>query len=120
MAQTQVVADPFLLVGTVLEGRFRVERQVAEGGFGVVYLAHQMNLDRPVAIKVLKTPDGFDDRARADFHDKFAREAKTIARMRHANIVDAYDFGISEMPSGERAPWMALEWIDGTTLERLL
>lgn len=117
MTDPEARRDPFRLVGTELDGRFRVERELAEGGFGVVYYAVQVALDRPVALKVLKTPPGLDDGARALFREKFAAEAKTIARIRHPHIVDVYDFGISKMPGGEQAPWMALEWLDGKTLE---
>src|SRR5687767_13638465 len=82
------VVDRFGLVGTTLEGRFRVERQIAEGGFGVVYYGTQTALDRPVAIKVLKTPEAFDESGARQFHEKFAAEAKTIARINHPHIVD--------------------------------
>jgi Protein kinase domain len=109
--------DPFGLAGGLLDARFRIEREVAEGGFGVVYYATQIALDRPVAIKVLKTPAGFDEAAKVEFRDRFASEGKTIARIRHPHIVDVYDFGVSQMPSGEIAPWMALEWLQGETLE---
>ncbi len=108
--------DPFSLTGVVLDGRFRIVGEIAEGGFGVVYRAVQIALDRPVALKVLKTPAGMSAAARAQFHDRFAAEAKTIARVRHPNIVDVYDFGVSPMPTGGQAPWMALEWLDGRTL----
>lgn len=120
MVADAVQKDPFGLRGFLLEGRFRIEREVAEGGFGVVYFATQIALDRPVAIKVLKTPRGFDEAARIQFRDRFASEAKTIARIHHPHIVDVYDFGISTMPSGEMAPWMALEWLEGDTLESQL
>lgn len=109
--------DRFKLVGTVLEKKFRIERLVAEGGFGVVYRGHHITLERPAAVKVLKTPEEFNDNARATFIEKFALEAKTIARINHANIVQVMDFGVSSMPNGELAPWMVLEWIDGITLE---
>ncbi len=112
--------DPFGIAGTLLDGRFRIQREVAEGGFGVVYYATQVALDRPVAIKILKTPSGFDEEAKIQFRDRFASEGKTIARIRHPHIVDVYDFGVSQMPSGEIAPWMALEWLDGQTLEEQL
>jgi serine/threonine protein kinase len=120
MSAEPVQKDPFGLGGSLLDGRFRVDREVAEGGFGVVYFATQIALDRPVAIKVLKTPAGFDESAKIQFRDRFASEAKTIARIRHPHIVDVYDFGISPMPSGEIAPWMALEWLEGETLENQL
>ena len=109
-------SDVFGLTGTVFDGRFEVERKVAEGGFAVVYKARHLALDRLVALKVLKTPRGYDDAARTEFQQKFAAEAKTIARLKHPHIVDVHDFAIGVMPSGESAPWMALGWLDGETL----
>ncbi len=120
MAAAERVVDRFRLVGTVLADRFRIEREIAEGGFGVVYLGAQVALDRRVAIKVLKTPPGLDEAAQAQFREKFAAEAKTIARLNHPHIVDVYDFGISSMPTGALAPWMALEWLEGDTIEAVL
>ena len=99
-----------------MEGKFRVDGLVAEGGFGVVYFAAQTMLERAVALKVLKTPPEFGPEARQTFMEGFAREAKTIARISHPNIVQVIDFGIAAMPSGEQAAWMALEWLQGITL----
>jgi len=113
-------ADRFGLAGATLAGRYRVERRVAEGGFAVVYRAVQIALERPIALKVLKTPPGLGDAARARFEQRFATEARTIAKLRHPYIVDVYDYGVSPMPSGESAPWMALEWLEGETLEHEL
>jgi serine/threonine protein kinase len=108
--------DPFALEGTVFDGRFRIEKRVAEGGFAVVYKAYQVALDRWVALKVLKAPRGHDEAARAAFQEKFAEEARTIARLQHPHIVEVYDFSAATLPSGEPAPWMALQWLDGETL----
>ncbi|MDO9018800.1 MAG: serine/threonine-protein kinase [Myxococcales bacterium] len=110
--------DRFGLIGTELEGKFRVERFVAEGGFAAVYQAVHLTLERPVAVKVLKTPPEFNEEARQAFIEKFAFEAKTIARISHPNIVQVLDYGASEMPSGETAPWMVLEWLTGQTLDQ--
>src|SRR5882724_10113829 len=87
MSDSPALSDSFRLNGAVLDGRFRVLAGVAEGGFGVVYRAIQITLDRPVALKVLKTPAAMSPSARIEFHARFATEAKTIARMRHPNIV---------------------------------
>ncbi|HXT99407.1 MAG TPA: serine/threonine-protein kinase, partial [Polyangia bacterium] len=112
--------DAFALKGMVFDGRFRIEERIAEGGFAVVYKACQVALDRRVALKILKTRHGHDDVARSEFREKFASEARTIARLRHPHIVDVYDFSVSALPSGELAAWMALEWLEGETLATYL
>jgi serine/threonine protein kinase len=117
MAESPATGDRFGLVGATLGERYYVERPIAEGGFAVVYRAHQLALERPVALKVLKTPPGLDEVAEARFRERFAAEAKTIARLKHPYIVTVHDFGVAHSASGELAPWMALEWLDGETLE---
>ncbi|MFO0646501.1 MAG: serine/threonine-protein kinase [Polyangiales bacterium] len=114
---TTVLVDYFGLVGATLEGRFDVERVVAEGGFGVVYRATHCGLHRPVAIKVLKTPAHLDPALRGPFLETFAQEARVIAALDHPAIVRVLDFGVSAMPTGDVAPWSCLEWIEGTSLE---
>ncbi len=104
------------LAGSVFDGRFEIDRRIAEGGFAVVYKARQVALDRVVALKVLKARAAGDDAAHVEFRAKFAAEAQTIARLRHPHIVDVYDFAVSALPTGELAPWMALEWLEGETL----
>ena len=105
--------DPLGLVGQLLAGRFQVERFVAEGGFGLVYRARQLVLDRPVALKVFKPSSEIAG-------DRFAREARTVARLKHPNIVEVYDFGGTQLPSGASLHWMALEWLEGRTLQEFL
>jgi serine/threonine protein kinase len=112
--------DIFGLESTTFDDRFRVDRFIAEGGFAVVYKAFQVALDRWVALKVLKSPRGGDEAARREFRDNFANEAKTIAKLRHPHIVDVHDFSVATLPTGDPAPWMALEWLDGQTLARQL
>jgi serine/threonine protein kinase len=109
--------DPFGLVGARLDARYEVGDLVAQGGFGVVYRALHRELRKSVAIKVLKTPADFSQRQQADFLRRFADEARTVAQLDHPHIVRVLDFGTSIMPSGARAPWMALEWLEGVTLE---
>src|SRR5438270_11296522 len=119
-ADTALLEDRFGLVGTELERKFRVERRVAEGGFGVVYAGRHIGLDAPIAIKVLKTPPDLSEAAKREFIAKFVLEARTIARIKHPNIVQVLDTGVTVMPSGEQAPWMVLEWLTGETLEQML
>jgi serine/threonine protein kinase len=110
--------DHFLLAGHQLDDKHPVERLIAEGGFGVVYYGVQHMVNRPVAIKVLKVPAEFNDKARMAFIEKFVLEAQTIGRISHPNIVQVLGSGVSKMPSGEVAPWMMLEWLTGHTLEQ--
>ncbi|HEY6563719.1 MAG TPA: serine/threonine-protein kinase, partial [Pirellulaceae bacterium] len=92
-------------------GRFRVERQLGSGAFGHVYLAQDPQLDRPVAIKVAKAGMwvGEDDRQR------FLREARAAAQLRHPHIVPVYEFG----QVGE-ADYIAYQYVRGTTLRSIL
>ena len=62
---------------------------LGQGGMGAVYRARQINLDRPVALKILSPQLGRDP----GFAERFAREAKTLAKLNHPNIVTIYDFG---------------------------
>ncbi|MBK8692608.1 MAG: protein kinase [Deltaproteobacteria bacterium] len=113
----QVSNDPFRLVGTRLDGKYAVESVVAEGGFAVVYRCAHSELQKTVALKVLKIPAHHAQSERGEFFRKFANEARTIARIDHEAIVRVLDFGSSIMPTGDLAPWMALEWLEGQTLE---
>ncbi len=70
-------------------GRFAIERRLGGGGFGTVYLAHDADMNRPVALKFPNAPLLTTTRAR----DDFLREARCAARLRHERIVTVYDFG---------------------------
>jgi serine/threonine protein kinase len=112
--------DVFGLAGAVIENRIAVQQVIAEGGFGVVYRAVQIALDRVVALKVLKTPPNLTVAERVKFLEGFSMEARTMAQFKHPSIVEVYDFGVSPMPRGDRAAWMALEWLEGQTLDQFL
>ncbi len=96
--------------GTLIAGRYRIERLIARGGMAAVYLAHQVNLNRQVAIKILTPPT--DPEAVQDFQTRFHLEAKTLASFDHPNIVVLYDFG--ELPGGRF--YLAMEYIEGPRL----
>lgn len=112
----EYTSDRFDLLGRTFVGRYRVERVVAKGGFGVVYQARHVDLDTPVALKVLAVPEAFRAALRPGFIEMFEREARTIAALAHPAIVRVLDYGSASFPSGE-APWMALDWLEGRTLE---
>jgi hypothetical protein len=102
-------ADP--LVGRVLEGRYRIDALLGEGGIGRVYRATHLKLDRPVALKVLH--EGF--RTSVDVRQRFEREAKTLSALRHPNIVTITDYGVEN-----DLPFLVMELVEGQDLDRLL
>jgi serine/threonine protein kinase len=79
-------SDVFDLVGRTLADKYEVERFVAKGGFGSVYYARHIELDVPVAIKVLMVPDRYEGELRTEFLDGFRLEARTIAALAHPAI----------------------------------
>jgi serine/threonine protein kinase len=93
-------------------GTYQVQRELGEGAFGVVYQAYQPFLDRQVAIKVIRT----DFTANSIFEQQFMNEARTIARLRHPNIVSVYEFGLLP-PDPHPSPYMVMEYLSGETLQ---
>ena len=79
--------DP--LIGALLAGRYEVKRRIGEGGMGLVYEGKHRDIDKPVAIKVLRD----DLSRRPDVLARFRQEAKSASRIGHENIVDVSDFG---------------------------
>jgi hypothetical protein len=112
--------DSFGLVGTVLDGRYRVDAVVGEGGFGVVYRAHHLAFDHGVAVKCLKLPSHFEASAREAFLGKFREEGRILSRLsEHPSVVRVYDFGVRE-DAGRVVPFLVLEWLEGETLAAML
>jgi eukaryotic-like serine/threonine-protein kinase len=95
-------------------GRYRIERLIARGGMGSVYLARHMDLHRSVALKVLTPGPELDDDGR--FEDRFRLEAETLASLKHDNIVTLFDY--EKTPDGRY--YLALEYIDGPRYTDLL
>ncbi len=113
----EVVDDGAWLVGVELAAKYRVDALVAEGGFGVVYAGHDLRLRVAVAIKLLKHGAAEGDTQRRAFEETFLNEARTVARLRHPNIVRVHDLGVTQAPDGANVPWMAMEWLEGATLQ---
>src|SRR5215217_2128383 len=76
----------FVALQSDLAGQYFFEREIGRGGMGVVYLAREVQLDRPVAIKVL--PPQYA--VRPELRERFLREAKTAAQLSHPNIVPIF------------------------------
>jgi eukaryotic-like serine/threonine-protein kinase len=98
--------------GTVLAGKYRVERVVGAGGMGVVVAARHIQLDAPVALKFM-TDEALADHALVT---RFLREARATARLRGEHVIRVSDVG--ELDSG--APYMVMEHLQGQDLAALL
>jgi serine/threonine-protein kinase len=94
--------------GTILDGKFEVIRLLGEGGMGAVYLARHKTINKPVAIKFLHAQLA----EREDVVKRFYREAQAAAAIRHNNIIDVMDLGMS--PKGE--PYIVMEYLEGEGL----
>ncbi|HVJ90463.1 MAG TPA: protein kinase [Labilithrix sp.] len=110
--------DPFGLAGSLLEGQYRVDTVVGEGGFGVVYRGRHLSLDQPIAVKALKGLDDEDPRVNALVLEKFRAEARLLYTLSQTSlhIVRSLDFGATTTPAGIWAPFMILEWLEGRSL----
>src|SRR5438105_10350731 len=85
---------------------------IGHGGMAVVYRARQDSLDRTVAVKVLSE----NLAASTEFMERFRREARTAANLRHPNVITVFDFGQDE----RGVPYLVLEYIEGPTLADLM
>ncbi|MGW1776173.1 Stk1 family PASTA domain-containing Ser/Thr kinase [Streptomyces sp. NPDC002104] len=101
--------DP--LVGQTLDGRYRVDARIAAGGMATVYRAVDTRLDRVLALKVMHPALAADP----GFVDRFIREAKSVARLAHPNVVAVFD-------QGTHGPYtyLAMEYVSGCTLRDVL
>jgi eukaryotic-like serine/threonine-protein kinase len=99
------------LIGSVFDGRYRIERKLGAGGMADVYLAEDQELGRRVAIKILNDRHAADD----SFVERFRREAKNAAGLSHPNIVSIYDRG-----EAEGTYYIAMEYLDGRSLKELI
>ena len=98
---------PTPVVGPPPVPGYEIERELGRGGMGVVYLARQPEIDRPVALKMLRAGVLADDDARV----RFTEEARVVARLRHPNVVQLYEAG-----EAHGQPYLALEYVPGPTL----
>ena len=99
-------------VSSVGGGRYRLERLLGGGGMAGVYLGRDMELDRPVAVKLLAENLAQDEA----FRERFLREARLAARLSHPNVVAVYDAGETE----HARPYIVMEQVEGRTLADVL
>jgi serine/threonine protein kinase len=99
------------LIGEILDGKYRMDKQLGAGGMGNVYLATHLGTTRVVAVKVISPRWAADPH----FLGRFQREAQACGRLRHPNIVNVTDFGIAKGRRGNVA-YLVMEYLDGQTL----
>jgi serine/threonine protein kinase len=112
-------ADPFGLIGQVLDGQFRVDQFVGEGGFSIVYRGHHLGLDEPIAIKCLKLPSALGSALVESFVRRFRDESRLHYRLSQGNLAIARSIasGTTMSPSTSAlVPYMVLEWLEGRSM----
>lgn len=92
----------------IVAGRFRIECEIGKGGMGTVYRATQLGLERPVAVKIIKQEFASDQQVA----ERFMREARTMAKLRHAHAAMIFDAG--NLPDGRH--FIVMEFVEGITL----
>lgn len=103
--------------GELVAGQYRIDRLVGSGGFAQVYRAVQADLDRTVAVKILRpSSDQTETSPSKRAVDRFEREAKLVSSLQNPHTVTVYDYGT--LPGGRL--YMVLEYVDGTTLSELV
>ncbi len=116
-------------VGAVIAQRWRIERLLGEGGFGAVFEGRDQELGRKVAIKVLRAPGVAPTDALALRHAitqmderrrRFRDEARAVARAESPNVVTVYDVGEHTESDGASWPFLVLELVAGTPLDRVV
>ncbi|HEV8629344.1 MAG TPA: serine/threonine-protein kinase [Thermoanaerobaculia bacterium] len=95
--------------------RYRVDGEVGRGGMGIVYRAHDPELDREVAIKLISLPHDAAHEVRDELEKRFRREAKAAARVRHPGVVAIHDVGITET-----GLFLVMELVPGDSLAHRL
>jgi serine/threonine protein kinase len=104
--------DEFMGVGTVLAGKYRVERVVGTGGMGVVAVARHLRLGRRVAVKVMLPRPEDSERSVA----RFLREARTASRITSSHVARVFDVDLRE----DGIPYIVMEYLEGDTLAAII
>jgi protein kinase-like protein len=102
------------LIGVTL-GTCTLERIIGRGGMGAVLLAQQSRPVRTVAVKVLILPEGVDADDRRVYFERFRREADTVARLEHKNILPVYEYD-EAVVAGEQLAYLVMPYVRGGTL----
>ena len=108
-----------VLVGAVLDGRYRIEKRLGQGGVGAVYAGEHVETRRPVAVKVLHAVFAGSD----EFHKRFEREARAASKLTHPTCVSVLDYGrvdrVEPISAGAQllgTPYLVMEYVRGVAL----
>ncbi len=113
----------FLKPGLILNEKWEILEHIASGGKGDVYLAHQKNLQRNVALKVISpnfvnSLEGNVEELAAE-KERFRREVRAMASIRHPNVLQVFDFDLEEI-EGNKLEYIVMEYIPGATLRSVI
>ena len=103
---------PEKLIGQVLDGRYRIDHVIGQGGMGAVYRATHLSMGKPVALKVIRSEHASD----LDAVRRFQREARAASLLDHPHTIRVFDSGESE----EGLLYLVMEYLEGRTLSSVL
>ncbi|MES4887843.1 serine/threonine-protein kinase [Streptomyces sp. NPDC096012] len=98
--------------GSLIAGRYRIKNLIGRGGMGVVWLAHDENLGRDVALKTMNVDPALTDEQRARDAERFRREAQAVARLDHPGLATVYDLG-----EENGARFLVMQYVLGPALD---
>jgi serine/threonine-protein kinase len=100
-------------LGTLLDGRYRLDAQIGSGGMSTVFRAFDTTLERQVAIKLMHR----EIASQSDQLERFRREARAVAQLNHQHVVGVIDAGESGDANGPSTPYIVFEYVQGETLK---
>jgi serine/threonine protein kinase len=103
------------LIGQVLDSKYHLDKLLGQGGMGAVFLATHLGTKRPVALKVI-APQFM---ANEEVSERFRREAEAAGRLRHPNVVNVTDFGVTAFER-EKLAYLVMEYLDGASLGEMM
>jgi eukaryotic-like serine/threonine-protein kinase len=104
--------QPLYTPGTIIAGKYKIERAIARGGCSIVYRGLHQDMGRQVALKLMAAEDGTDMSAWAE---RFRREARLASQLRHRNTITTFDYGAE----GDLL-YIAMEWVDGDSMRNVI